>query len=526
MRLFGWGKPEKDAPAARSVPLFPSMGRFGRRSMMTAAMPDRLNSAWVTVPIPADDIVRRHQRILVARSREQARNNDYAASFLRMVAQNVIGPQGIRLQSQARSADGRTLDTAANDAVEAGWGAWGAAENCDVAGRQSWRQIQKQCATTQARDGEYFLRMVYGRDAGPWGFALQAIDPQRCPVDYDVGPAPDGTFVRHGIKFNKYGRPLGYFFSTTDEGTADYFYGGRALMFVSADEIIHGYRIDIVGQKRGLPWMATAMWRLNMLGGYEQAALTNAQIAAKQSGFFTWKEGYGTELDDDEEITMEVEAGVWRELPEGAEVVPVQPQYPVGELQPFRKEMLRAAAAGLGVAYNNFAQDLEGVNYSSIRQGTLDEREGWKEVQEDLIDDLHRRVFAAWLPVALLAGRIVTTDGKRLPAADLTRLNAPSWQPRRWQWVDPNSDVKAAVEMKNNMMGSFSQYIRDQGRDPQTVWREIAADIEGMRAAGIPEEYIKQIFAKSGAAGKIPPQSSDSGDGAASGNTDPPGDGA
>jgi capsid protein len=33
--------------------------------------------------------------------------------------------------------------------------------------------------------------------------------------------------------------------------------------------------------------------------------------------------------------------------------------------------MLRGIAAGNGVHYNNLAQDLEGVNYSSIRQVRL-----------------------------------------------------------------------------------------------------------------------------------------------------------
>jgi len=44
---------------------------------------------------------------------------------------------------------------------------------------------------------------------------------------------------------------------------------------------------------------------------------------------------------------------------------------------------------------------------------------------------------------------------------------------------------------KNNLLQSPGQIIREGGRDPSDVWREIAADIQEMRNAGIPEEYIQ-----------------------------------
>ena len=66
-----------------------------------------------------------------------------------------------------------------------------------------------------------------------------------------------------------------------------------------------------------------------------------------------------------------------------------------------------------------------------------------------------------------------------------------SWQPRRWAWIDPRADVQAAVMSKNNLLQSPGQIIREGGRDPSDVWREIAADIEEMRAAGIPDAFIQ-----------------------------------
>jgi lambda family phage portal protein len=481
------------APVDQAKPSrMPAIGRHMAR-MFQAGKQDRLQSEWPTMPLPADDIIRRNQRVLVARSREQAINNDYARSFLRMCRQNIVGPRGVQLQAQPRDADG-SVDNLAADAIEAAFREWGHAKHCDVAGVQSWRALQGLAVTTAARDGEFMFMKVFGADAGEFGFALQALDPQRCAPDFDENRRRDGTFIRSGIEFNKYGRPLAYYFTATDEEeTQVYSYGGRRFVRVPADRIIHGFLHDMTGQKRGLPWMGSALWRMNQLKGFEDAALVNARTAAAKGGFFEWQEGYGPEQDEDDELFMEAEPGAFQELPAGVRFKEWNPQYPNGEYAVYTKAMLRGIASGLGVAYNNLANDLEGVNFSSIRQGALDEREAWKELQEWLIETLIEPVFLEWLPRALLRG-IALPNGATLRPERIEKYSEVVWQPRRWAWIDPKSEVAAAVASKNNLLTSPGQIIRDTGRDPDTVWREMAADIAAMRAAGIPDEIITQAM--------------------------------
>jgi lambda family phage portal protein len=224
------------------------------------------------------------------------------------------------------------------------------------------------------------------------------------------------------------------------------------------------------------------------LNGWEDAAIVNARVGAAKMGFIQWKEGYGPEFQDGDDVPeISAEAGVFETLPEGAEMKEWNPQYPSGEFAPFTKYMLRGMAAGMGVPYNELAADLEGVNFSSIRQGTLDSREHWKERQEWLIETMIQRIFDAWLPRALLQGRIKNAKGVALPAAKLDRFSVVSWQARRWQWIDPRADVDAAVNSKNNMLASPGQIIRESGRDPQTVWAETARDLAAMRDALVAE---------------------------------------
>lgn len=458
---------------------------------------DRLVAGWSGMPLTADIIIQKHQRVLVARSREQSNNNDHAKAFLRMCRQNIVGPAGVLLQAQATKDDGK-LDKEVNTAIETAFGQWGHRDNCDVTGAESWRSLQNSCVQSAAKDGEFMLRKVYGKDAGPWGFALQILDPVRCPVDYDVQRLNGGTnFIRHGIEFTRFGRPVAYHITTTDQSEIEYQYGGRNYMRIPAGEIIHGYRKEMTSQKRGLPWMATALYTMRHLAGFEEAVIVNARIGASKAAFIKYEPGTGPEYDEDEPPEMDVEPGTINELPGGASIEEWNPQFPAGESGPFVKHLLRKIAAGLGVPYNELAADLEGVNFSSIRQGTLDSREGWKELQEWLVESLIQPVFEAWLSYSLLAGRI-KLKGRPLPASQLERYSVVSWQPRRWDWIDPRADSDAAVTAKNNFLKSPSQIMREQGRDPGTVWAETAADmrtmVDEMVAQGFTEEQAMDLL--------------------------------
>src|SRR6056297_2930909 len=64
-------------PPVRRRGKHPNLARAAIRHF-EAGKQDRLTGSWGTTPLTADDIVRRHQRVLVARSREQCANNDYA----------------------------------------------------------------------------------------------------------------------------------------------------------------------------------------------------------------------------------------------------------------------------------------------------------------------------------------------------------------------------------------------------------------------------------------------------------------
>ncbi|QAU25344.1 phage portal protein [Dyella sp. M7H15-1] len=465
------------------------------------------NDRWASIAVSPDQWLTWRQPVLVARMREQWSNNDHVKRYVDMCRQNIVGPLGILLQAKAKKRGGQ-LDTESNDAIEAWWAQWGRTGHCDVTGTYSWREIQDVCVATCVRDGEFLARKIYGKHAGPMGFSLQLIDPARLPIRYEALKWGDeGGFVRQGIEFNRYGRPVAYHFSSLDERDAYYYtLNGKGYVRVPAEEVIHVFKKEMVGQRRGLPWAATSLFGLHHLQGFQDAAVQNARASAAKMGFFEWDAGMGPDCDGDDEgeIYVDAEPLSFHELPPGARLKDWNPTYPSGEYAVFAKQVLRSIAAGMNVSYHSLTGDLEKVNFSSIRSGTLEERERWKQDQQFVIEQLCTPVFEEALKLALLAGRI-TVRGRPLSAEKYAEYRKVSWQGRRWAWVDPRADVESALSSIRGGLTSVSQVIREQGRDPQEVFRELAEDLVAMREAGLPEAFITQVLIGKVTGGNAPP---------------------
>ena len=196
-------------------------------------------------------------------------------------------------------------------------------------------------------------------------------------------------------------------------------------------------------------------------------------------GFFIKAEsgdGYQGEEDALGNTITTAEPGTFEELPVGTDFRAFDPQHPNGQFGVFVKSCLRSVASGLGVSYNTLANDLEGVNYSSIRAGLLEEREEWKGVQRFVIEHVVEPIFREWLSYALLS------DALDLPAAKLEKFESVEWKPRRWQWVDTLKDTRANVI---NGFKSRQGIISEAGGDIEDVLDKIAADNQLAESKGV-----------------------------------------
>jgi len=456
------------------------------RASFRAARGDRLLSSWRGAHESINTLLRRDLATLRARSREQWGSNEYARRFSQLVRTQVSGPHGFQLQNRARLADGRP-DQTFNDTLEDLWAEWSRRGSYDVTGRLSRPEGERLIVDTIARDGEVLVRKVRGYRT-PRGYAVQILEADHLDESYNVERS-DGTRIRMGVELDTWERPVAYHLLTRHPGDAVYWHGGRQYERVPAGDLIHCFLPMRPHQVRGLPWMHAALVALHALGQYREAAVIAAQVGASKLGFLTSETGdlaLGA-ADARGDQLIDVEAGSIQQLPEGASFTAWDPSYPHEQFGAFMQSTLKGISAGLGVAYHSFANDSSQSNYSSARSAMLDERDGWAVVQQAIASTLLDDLLGDW------ARWQVTTGALALGARAFERAVRPQWLGRSWDWVDPLKDGQASALAVRERFQSRSEIIRRRGRDPDEVWREIAAENQLLSELGIAPESAAPV---------------------------------
>lgn len=438
--------------------------------------------------------LRREGSILIARARWLHQNDGYTRRALSTLANNIIGANGIELSPMIPSKQTGEIEPEINDAVVRAWKRWGRKGSVEKQNKFSWRKMQKAQVINAFRDGESFLLMTMGRPtaANPFGFWLRFIDPVRVPFDCSE-PAPNGNAIRMGIEFNADDVPVAYYVQTNDPNTYDYSYHGRKFVRYPAERIIHYFDPEFPEQIRGFSGLVGAMRDLPMLDGYMEAALVNARVGASKTGIVQQTgEALGDytgdeddEADEDQDFIEEISPGIVSKIPRGWEWVSHDPAFPSQTHGDFIKPILRRVASSVNVSYHSIANDLEGINLSSIRHGVQEDRESYKGLQEDVID-ANRPIYEQWLLQALGRGQINPGNGAVSLSSYERLAQNVEYQPRGWEFAEPQKDANANLLNLKMRTTTPSEIIRRTGRDPKKVFAEYAKDVEQLQALGIP----------------------------------------
>ena len=456
-------------------------GRKRRRSY-AGANQGRLFSDFIGSSSSADSELRASLPLLRNRSRDLARNNEYAKRFLNLIRTNVVGEKGFTLQVRATN-DDRSLDAAGNTILENAFKAWGRLGNCEVSGRMSWLDCQRYVCETLARDGEVFIKFVQNRRFRD-GFALQFIEAELIDQDKN-GKAANGNQIRMGVELDEYHKPVAYYVLTAHPNdTLNFAVGAeRKHIRVPANEILHLFIQNRMHQTRGEPFMSPAIASLKMLHGYREAELVAARAAAAKFGIITTPDGdefVGDDETDDEVPVIDMAPASVYQLPSGHDFKMIDPAHPTSAFAEFEQAVLRGIASGLNVSYTSLSNDLKGVSYSSIRQGTIEERDHYKTLQSYIIEHFCEPVFRNWLGSALSFGDIPIPISKYDKFADNLHFRG-----RGFAWVDPQREINAHVTALSNGIVSMNDIAANYGRDVEELFSQIASDKEMAERYGL-----------------------------------------
>ena len=463
-------------------------GKYGARRYEAGRI-TRFTNDWLTESTDINRDIRTDKRKVDDRVYDLSKNNPYVRGHILNSKSNVIGHEGFSLQVLSTfetGPDKGQYDDFANDTIERAFKKWSRREFCTMSKRYSWLRVQWLINTMLNLNGEFLIRKHSGLKTkdNPFGFSLEILDPY--DIDYIYTGEYGDNVVINGVEVNQWREIKAIWMRNGPIKQEIYGVGGYSgdRTRIDMSELIYDFVPDHFKQTRGMTPLACAVLNLKAIDRWEDASMVNAEWSAMKMGFLvrsnlegpeykgnSGKKKDGTDKDEPENGKyMDMAAGVIEELPWGYDFKSFDPRFPHQQHQSFLKSMLRKVFTGLGVSYNSSANDLEGVNFSSMRSGLQEERNGWMIKQSFFKETVCIPVYESWLKSALNCGALAP-----LYPINLERYLEHYWQGRRWQWVSPKEDVtsasmseqmgyKSKIDIINELGGSLEDIFRDRDR--------------------------------------------------------------
>lgn len=432
---------------------------------------------------------------LRAWSRQLVRDNAYAWGVVDTIVSSVVGC-GITAQSQFETPEGLDIEPV-NEKRDKAWSDW--CEVCDVNGRLAFEEIQQLAQREMVEAGEVLIHLVrtprdtYRGIYRPVPLALELIEADRLATDRDTYKInrQGGNKIVRGVELDELGKPLAYWIYPEHPNGP---YATRAIPErIDAKEIIHLYRMDRIGQSRGVSWFAPVLSWLRDLGVYVDNEIQASAVAScfgvaiKTEG----RAGSGLMPSTDEDSTDDngnsfeyLEPAMVVRLRPGESVESINPGRPNSASEPWINLMLRGISVGTGLSYEVVSRNYSGTSYSSSRTSMLEDRRRFRRWQRYLVNHLCQPIWDAFCDQAATAG----VDG--FPSmseilADRRTATAVEWQTPAWEWVDPQSEQSASDAALNSYQSTYQDELGQRGKNWRNVFYQRAKEERLKRQLGL-----------------------------------------
>jgi lambda family phage portal protein len=386
-------------------------------------------------------------------------SNSYAAGIVRTLANDTIGT-GPRLQLMIPQRSD------ASRQIEREFMLW--VYESRLAEKLRTKRIAK------AVDGESFAAFVTNpalRTRVQLDLALIECDRVKSPW-WQLDESEENA---DGIEFDSYGNPVRYTVLREHPG-GDFLTEFGEFDVVAAEDMIHLFRVDRPGQRRGVPEIAPALPLFALLQRFTLATLHAAETAASYAGVL-----YTDEPDPDpegEESTdsepgdvIEVEHNSLLVLHAGRKLSQMKAEHPTTNHEMFKRETLREALRCLNMPYNVGSGDSSKYNYASGRLDHQTYDRAIKIEQDYFGAACLDRTFLRWLEEAMLIPGYLPDE-------------LPPFAEWNWVWffdgrphVDPLKEAAAAETLANSCRQTEKEYWAERGFDWEEQERQIAKEL-------------------------------------------------
>lgn len=439
-----------------------------------AAGDDHLNAGWRAVNAKAETTDGMYRDTIRARSRDLERNSDILESVVLAFERNVVGG-GFNLQAKTEDEE---LDTK----IENLFKLWSRPKNCDVTQQQSFSEICQMLVRRQKVDGGIIVVMRYIDDGiVPLSLQMYEVD------DLDTMiPLTENKRVVNGIEYNAYNRPVAYYLKKYDPYGN---YNGTSER-VDAKDVLFLFKKRRPSQLREISELSSTLPRVRDMNQFMEAVSVKERVAALLAvlikrmvpgggnGQFTGRGSTDRRVGYNGKM---LSPGMIMELNPGDDVHVVQPPAQAANSAEFIRLQQRLSGASQGISYEVAARDMSQVNYSSARQGLLEDQKTYLMQQQYLIDHFLIPVYEAFLESAVLSGKLSIKDYH----TQKERYLQHSWIAPGMKWIDPLKEANANKIMLENNLTTLEEIAASTGKDWREMIEQRAIEIEYMTLKGV-----------------------------------------
>lgn len=446
-----------------------------------AAGYDRVNANWRVFNESAEMTDRYGRDNIRARARDLERNSDIMNAVVGAFKRNVYGA-GYRLRANSGNEE-------MDHEIEKMWKVWCKKKNCDVTGQQSFSAIMRMSVQRKKIDGGIILLKRY-TTGGFLPFKIQTLEVDELDLTA-TATKETGNKVVGGIEYNSYNRPVGYYIS-------QYSVDGTTInqpVYIEAKDVIFYFTKSRPSQIREMSDMTPTITRIRDVNEFMRAVSVKERILACFSVFIermlptsgtTLGRGVGTGLsgsateNDAKYDGKTLTPGMIHYLNQGDKAQAVVPTGQATDATAYVKQEVRLIGSGQGLSYETMSRDMSESNYSSARQGMIEDDLTYEE-EKDLLMEVMDEIYETFLISLVLAKKVTIKDfwENKDIYMDHTWIKAPK------RWIDPVKEANSNKIALNTGQKTWADLAAENGKDWKEQLEEMAEIIEYGNQKGI-----------------------------------------
>lgn len=436
-----------------------------------------------------------------AACRDLFMNSTLGSGALRRIRTNVVG-SGLTLQSRV---DRELLGLSDEEAdvwesnTEREFALWAESKDCDAARRLTFKEQQGLALLSTLMNGDVFAILPYVKNTNsllPYSLRVKLVE-----ADMVSNPnmAMDEKKIAGGVEQDGMGAPVAYWFHKTKFGLSSLEFGSWQRIPAFGEEsgrrnVLHLMDQERVGQRRGMPLLATVIEPLKQIQRLTEAELMASVIASfftvfiksttGQSGFldqYTEEESVldqsgdpdsaGRDATKRDDNLMELGSGIINELAEDQDISIADPQRPNQNFNDFFVSIVKQIGASIEMPYEQLLMVFQS-SYSASRAALLEAWKFYRMRRVWLACNFCQPIYEEWFTEAVSIGRIAA------PGYFDDPLIRKAWTGTLWAGqgqgqIDPVKETKAArMRIAANLSTYEDEYLAMSGGDwEQTIVR-------------------------------------------------------